>query len=276
MENELINVSLNNEGRISSVDLVDIINYFRKEESTEDKPKAMLQHKDFMKKIRRELEVLVSLGLGGERNISQSSYINSQNKEQPCYSLNKDGMLMMLNSESTLVRYKTVEYINKLETKLKELTTPSYMITDPIERAKAWIKEEEQRQLLESKNKELKLENNQQKQVIGELKPKADYTDIILRSKGLVTVTQIAKDYGMSARSLNSKLHELGIQYKQSGQWLLYSKYHDSGFTKSETYSITRKDGETEARLNTKWTQKGRLFLYDMLKDNGILPTIEK
>ena len=109
MEDELINVSLNNEGRISSVDLVEIINYFRKEESTEDKPKAMLQHKSFIAKIKHELEVLKSLGLGGEQNILLSSYINSQNKEQPCYSLNKDGMLMMLNSESTLVRYKTVE-----------------------------------------------------------------------------------------------------------------------------------------------------------------------
>jgi anti-repressor protein len=113
-------------------------------------------------------------------------------------------------------------------------------------------------------------------QQVHELKPKADYTDIILKNKGLVTITQIAKDYGMSAKEMNDILHDLKIQYKQSGQWLLYSRYHDKGYTHSETVDIVRKDGTPDIKMNTKWTQKGRLFIYDLLKKNGILPVIER
>lgn len=122
----------------------------------------------------------------------------------------------------------------------------------------------------------LELENTQQKQIIGELKPKADYTDRILNNKGLVTITQIAKDYGMSGQAFNELLHTLKIQYKQSNQWLLYQAYHDKGFTHSETVDITRSDGRKDVRMNTKWTQKGRIFIYQLLKENGYLPIIEQ
>lgn len=129
--------------------------------------------------------------------------------------------------------------------------------------------EREQRRQLEVVNTAL----NQQ---IGELKPKADYTDMVLKNKGLVTVTAIAKDYGMSASMMNKKLHELGIQYKQGGQWFLYSKYHDKGYTSSETNEITRSNGMKDIVMNTKWTQKGRLFIYNELKEIGIVPLIEQ
>jgi len=121
----------------------------------------------------------------------------------------------------------------------------------------------------------LKLENNQKNQLIGELKPRADYTDNILKNTGLVTITQISKDYGMSGTKMNELLHELGVQYKQSEQWLLYTKHHDKGYTHSETIPIKRSDGRKDVKMNTKWTQKGRLFLYDLLKLNEVLPTIE-
>ena len=124
--------------------------------------------------------------------------------------------------------------------------------------------------------KRLETQNKQKDQLIGELKPKADYTDKILKNKGLVTITQIAKDYGMSGRAMNKLLHKLGVQYKQSDQWLLYSKYQDKGYTQSETFEFERSDGSKDISLNTKWTQKGRLFLYELLKDNGVLPTIEQ
>lgn len=115
-----------------------------------------------------------------------------------------------------------------------------------------------------------------QTQLIGELKPKADYTDRILQSKSLVTITQIAKDYGMSGAAMNEKLHALGVIYKLGGQWLLYSKYQAKGYTHSETVDITHRNGRGDVRMNTKWTQKGRLFLYQFLKKNGILPVIEQ
>jgi len=126
---------------------------------------------------------------------------------------------------------------------------------------------------------QLKQEREEKKKLVGkinQLRPKADYTDKILKNKGLVTITQIAKDYGMSGRSMNELLHELGVQYKQSGQWLLYAEHQGEGYTHSETIDITRSDGTPDVVMNTKWTQKGRLFLYDLLKEEGVLPTIER
>ncbi|NOH14835.1 phage antirepressor KilAC domain-containing protein [Clostridium cochlearium] len=126
-----------------------------------------------------------------------------------------------------------------------------------------------------TQRKQLELLNKQKEQIIGELKPRADYTDKILKNKGLVTITQIAKDYGMTGTGLNKLLHELKVQYKQSDQWLLYKEHSGKGYTHSETIDIVRSDGRPDIKMNTKWTQKGRLFLYNLLKENGILPTIE-
>ena len=127
-----------------------------------------------------------------------------------------------------------------------------------------------------AKNKALQEENIQKSQIIGELKPKADYTDLILKSKSIVAVTQIAKDYGMSAQEMNNKLHELKVQYLVGKQWILYAKYQAMGYTHSETIPITHKDGRPDVNMITKWTQKGRLFIYNLLKNNGILPMIER
>ena len=124
--------------------------------------------------------------------------------------------------------------------------------------------------------KTLTAEVSVKNQIIGELKPKADYYDEILKNPGLVTITQIAKDYGMSGKKMNGILHDLGIQYKQSGQWLLYDKYSKNGYTHSETVDIVRLDGRRDVKMNTKWKQKGRIFLYNMLKENGIVPMIEQ
>lgn len=125
-------------------------------------------------------------------------------------------------------------------------------------------------------SKRLEFENLKQKQIIGELKPKSDYTDKILRSTSLLSINQIAKDYGMSAIQMNRILHDLGIQYKQGEQWFLYSKYHDKGYTHSETFVVQHTDGTTGIKMITKWTQKGRLFLYQKLKEEGFIPTIER
>lgn len=122
----------------------------------------------------------------------------------------------------------------------------------------------------------LKLESKQKDQIIGELKPKADYVDKILQNKSLIKISSIAKDYGMSGRKMNELLHELKIQYKQGEQWLLYANIQDKGYTSSETHEYPKKDGTTDVRLLTKWTQKGRIFLYEELKKNGYLPMIER
>ena len=133
-------------------------------------------------------------------------------------------------------------------------------------------------QLKEEKEARLKAEQKtiEQEKTIEVLKPKADYTDMILKNNSLVTITQIAKDYGMSGKAMNSKLHEMKIIYNLNGQWLLYSKYQSQGYVHSETFPIKHKNGYEDTKMNTKWTQKGRLFLYERLKAQGIIPMIER
>ena len=133
-------------------------------------------------------------------------------------------------------------------------------------------------QLKEEKEARLKAEQKtiEQEKTIEGLKAKADYTDMILKNNSLVTITQIAKDYGMSGKAMNSKLHEMKIIYNLNGQWLLYSKYQSQGYVHSETFPIKHKNGYEDTKMNTKWTQKGRLFLYERLKAQGITPIIER
>ena len=111
-----------------------------------------------------------------------------------------------------------------------------------------------------------------QNQQIVEMQPKASYYDLVLQNKNTVPITQIAKDYGMSGRKFNELLHELGVHYKFRKTWLLYQHYAECGYTQSRTYAID----ESRSVMHTYWTQKGRRFLYGLLKNEGILPVIEQ
>ena len=122
----------------------------------------------------------------------------------------------------------------------------------------------------------LRLENKVQSQQIAELAPKATYYDLVLQCNSLLSVTEIAKDYGMSATKFNKVLKGLGVQYKQSGVWFLYAKYQDKGYTSTKTQNYNRPDGSQGSKVHTYWTQKGRLFLYDLLKKADIMPMVEK
>lgn len=115
-----------------------------------------------------------------------------------------------------------------------------------------------------------------QNQQIAEMQPKVSYYDLILQCPDLMPITTIAKDYGWSAKRLNAYLHEQGIQFKQSGIWLLYQQYAEQGYTSTKTHNYAGEDGTQHAKPHTYWTQKGRLFLYDFLKARGILPLIER
>jgi phage antirepressor YoqD-like protein len=115
-----------------------------------------------------------------------------------------------------------------------------------------------------------------QNQQIAELQPKASYYDVVLNCKDLLSVSEIAKDYGKSAKWLNAKLHELKVQFKQGDIWLLYQKYAEKGYTSTKTQSYNGSDGAVHSKVHTYWTQKGRLFLYSLLKENGFLPVIEQ
>ena len=122
----------------------------------------------------------------------------------------------------------------------------------------------------------LKLETKAQAQQIAELQPKATYYDLVLQNPDLISTSLIAKDYGLSGKALNKILHELGIQFNQGGVWLLYAKYQDKGYTSTKTTVFPRTDGTQGLSILTKWTQKGRLFLYDILKANGYIPLVER
>ena len=135
-------------------------------------------------------------------------------------------------------------------------------------------------QIKEQRRKlELALEDNHiLEQQVHELAPKATYYDLILNCKDLIATTVIAKDYGMSARSLNKLLSEKGVQYFLTGQkiWCLKQDYADKGYMQTKTHNYLGNDGESHSKQSNYWTQKGRIFLYDFLKNLGILPIIER
>lgn len=109
-------------------------------------------------------------------------------------------------------------------------------------------------------------------QRVNELQPKATYYDLMLQNKSLISISVIAKDYGMGAQTMNKLLHKLGVQYKQGDIWLLYAKYQDKGYTQTYLHAV---DAE-KSKPHTKWTQAGRIFIYELLKRQGIVPMIER
>lgn len=115
-----------------------------------------------------------------------------------------------------------------------------------------------------------------QQAMIEEMAPKVSYLDKILLCPSLVLTTQIAKDYGYSARAFNQLLHLYNIQYKANDQWVLYAAYQGKGYVHSTTYSVKSGNEIIRIRMQTEWTQKGRRFLYDFLKKEGIVPMIER
>lgn len=114
-----------------------------------------------------------------------------------------------------------------------------------------------------------------QNQQITEMTPKAGYYDIVLNCKDVISTTEIAKDYGWSAKKMNSYLHEKKIQFRQGKIWLLYQKYAEQGLTSTKTSVYNGRDGLSHSNIHTYWTQKGRLFIYKLLKKDGILPIME-
>lgn len=122
---------------------------------------------------------------------------------------------------------------------------------------------------LEHKNDVLQLE-------LEEARKQTDYLDLILQTKDMLTTTQIAQDYGMSANKFNQILKQVGIQRKVNGQWILYTKYQGKGYIASRTFDYVGKDNKVHSKITTVWTQLGRRFIYEKLKDNDIYPLIEQ
>ena len=243
------------------------------------------QHKDIMRAIRKMEPAWQNVC---ERNFTLTSREVEQPKggtrETPCYSLTKEECLYIATKFNDEARAKLIKRWRELEEKHQAKTSlPSYQIEDPIDRAERWIAEQREKQQLALENKRqmetitaITNENAELGNKIAEMLPKVNYYDQILASNGTCAITQIAQDYGKSGMAMNKLLESLGIQRKVHGQWIIAAKYAPQGYIHSKPVQIVRNDGRQDTKYNTEWTTKGRLFLYEILKKNGILPCIEQ
>lgn len=204
-----------------------------------------------------------------DEKLRETIFTSGQNRE--VWFLTENGLYeVLMQSRKPLAK----EFKKKVKEILKSIRKHGlYAIDDllnnPDMAIAALQKLKEERQLRLKAQEEVAQKN----QIIQELQPKATYYDLVLQNKSLVAISVIAKDYGMSAKKLNKILHDLKIQFKQGNTWLLYQKYAGKGYTQSKTHTI---DADY-SKMHTYWTQKGRLFLYDLLKNKkGILPLIEQ
>ncbi|XGU46254.1 phage antirepressor KilAC domain-containing protein [Fusobacterium necrophorum subsp. funduliforme] len=247
---------LQNKNTFTSLELTELINQFRREEGNKNE----LLHKNLMAIIRDEFQEEIN-----ELKIQPVEYADKKGEKRPMFILNLQQSRQVLVRESKYVRKAVIKYIDELENKLKG------QFQVPTSFAEALRLAAEQQEKIEK----LALDNKVKDQQISELQPKASYYDLILQCKDLLSMTVIAKDYGKSAEWMNKKLHQLGVQFKQSGIWFLYQKYAENGYTQTKTQNYSKSDGTQGARPHMYWTQKGRLFLYDLLKNNGVYPMIE-
>jgi phage antirepressor YoqD-like protein len=241
-------------------------------------------HNDVMKAIRAMEPSWEKVSQGkfslSSRTVQQP---NGGVREYPCYELTKTECLYVATKFNDEARAKLVIRWEELEKKSREgmIALPNF--TDPAEAAMAWAKEYREKKVLAIENNELKMERarleNENVQLAAEnqeLKHDRNYLDLIMRSKALLTVSQIAQDYGMSAKAMNKQLADMGIQYSNNGQWILYARYKDCGYVSSRCIDIVRSNGMPDVVLHTEWTQAGRRFLYEELKKLGIIPMLER
>lgn len=211
--------------------------------------------------VLRDIRNLLDQGVGAH-NFVESSYNNSQNKELPCFILTKKGCLILASGYNALLREKIINRWEELELQhrnggfqIPQTLSEALMLaaeqTKQLEQAKA------EKQLLEAKAQE-------QERVIKEQAPKVEYYQKVLTSESTYTVTQIAKEFGWGPQTLNRKLKELGIQYKQNDQWILKAKYQNKGYT--DTITREHKDhlGRQRTSLQTVWREAGRQFIHSL------------
>ena len=204
-------------------------------------------------------------------NFGETLYTHPQNGQTyKMYEMTKDGFsfLVMGYTGEKAGQFKE-EFINEFNKREMLLKSDDYIL------ARSQQILNNRLELAEQKVNQLEAENAGQKTLIAQMQKGNDYLNIILQSKGTLATTQVAADYGMSAIAFNKKLNEMHIQHKVNGQWILYGEFMGKGYVHSDTISFFHKDGRPDTRLCTVWTQRGRLFLYDALKETGILPLVE-
>lgn len=210
------------------------------------------RHADIMRDIRNLLEQGVT-----ERNFALSEYKDVTGRTLPCYYLTKKGCLILASGYDAKLREKIIDRWEELESEKRNNTVG--LPSNYLDALKQLVASEEEKQLLSEQNK---LQTQQLKQAA----PKVEYFDKALSSTGTYTATQIGKEFGWGAETLNRKLKELGVHYKQNGQWILYARYDGKGYTKSIPRTYTKSDGTTGSQMQTVWTEKGRLFIHNLLE----------
>ena len=194
----------------------------------------------------------------------ETSYTTGTGKNYKCYRLTRKGCDLVANK---MTGEKGILFTALYVEKFHEMEQALY--ANAIKLQKETLARYD---VLNEKHNDLTKENQK-------LKPKSEYCDAVLKAKDAMAVTVIAKDYGMSATRFNTILKSLGVQYKCSGTWVLTKEYQDRGFTKTKTYVPRNYKGRkvfSHSHVTTLWKQKGRLFLYNLLKGQGILPLIER
>ena len=227
-------------------------------------------HKDVMRSIREMEDAWAKVN---GRKFALVEYKDAKGEMRPCYSLNKTECLYIATKFNDEARAKLVLRWEELETKERnQYQVPKSFAEALMLAAKQQEQIEEQQRQLEANSKEIVELNG----AIAEMEPKVTYVDMILASKETVTTTQIAQGYGQSAKAFNVLLRNFGVQHKVGGQWVLYAKHLQFGYVQSDTFPIVHKNGTNGTVMHTKWTQKGRLFLYEELKKHNIIPLIEQ
>ena len=222
--------------------------------------------------IMRDIRAILSQGVDAS-NFGLTSYTDKSNRQSPCYELTKKGCLILASGYDALLREKIINRWEELETKERTggFVVPQTFSQALMLAAKQQEQIEEQRAALAQQGEEIvKLSNE-----VMTMKPKATYYDLILNNPSTVTITQIAQDYGMSAKKFNQILCDFRIQHKVNKQWILYADNINKGYVQSKPTNIPLANGTEKVVYNTEWTQKGRIFLYEKLKQAGILPMIE-
>ena len=227
-------------------------------------------HKDVMRSIREMEEAWVKVN---GRKFALVEYKDAKGEMRPCYSLSKTECLYIATKFNDEARAKLILRWEELETKEVSLIKVPKTFAEALRLAADQAEKlEAQEKMLEASSKEIVELSG----TIATMQPKVTYVDKILASKETVTTTQIAQDDGQSAKAFNILLRNFGIQHKVGGQWILYAKYLPNGYVQSDTIPIEHKDGSSGSVMHTKWTQKGRLFLYEELKKHNVLPIIER